>query len=102
MIYQNDEDEREFAYTSPLLMIILKHLEFEVAKYSAELELVSFNEYGALVATTKSDFDLMGPCEIVERRFTRLDKNPSCHVTDFKKRLILVHATKPADLAYLL
>ena len=101
MIYGSPEDEREFAYSSPLLMIILKHLEFEVAKYSAELELVSFNEYGALVCPTKRDFDLMGPCEIIERSFLRLDKNPTCHVIDFKKRLILVHATKPADLAYL-
>lgn len=102
MIYQSEDDRKNFASSKPLLQIICAYLEFELKTSHAQLELISFDENYAYVTFTRDDLDLLGLCEQVNAVYRRSDKLLSCTVYSEEKYIIEVYGTEAKDLAYLL
>lgn len=103
MIYINDDAKREFAGANSLLHVVCSHLEFEAAKYLAQLRLIEASETVAILEIDISNIlDVTQICSNVNDLFQRKDGMPSCSIIDRDNNFISCLATHPSDLKNLL
>lgn len=103
MLYLNDEVKDDFSKAVPLLMVICSYLEFEAARYNAQIELFQYYDNCAIVQMDASFLhEVENVCAKVNSLFMRKRSRMACVISDEENFLIKVIATEASDLEYLI